>query len=289
MAGYMALNAVVLVVCGLATIWLLGRFPRANPWLLAMSPTLALYVVLNWDLLSIVALVLALWLFRRRRDGWSAVALGVATWTKFFPVIALPVLLSARLLESRDTPLSERARALVRILLPFAAVTVVFNVPFLLAQGAAASNWSYFFRFNAWRGVGGSLWSLVSDGHMGGPTANADSAILTVAGLAVIFAVDERPGRRLSGGFCNVTTTLKSFASCVVEVCCEVATPVERTIALSPISVTTPVKLLRGMASMVTSAGCPSFTFTMSVSSTFTSEVMTDMSAIVISVLPGEF
>lgn len=188
-AGYMAVNAIALVGCGLATIWLLGRFPGANPWLLALSPTLALYVVLNWDLLSIVALVLSLWLFQRRRDGWSALALGVATWTKFFPIIALPVLLAARLLDDRDAGLSERGRALARILLPFTAVTAVVNVPFLFAGGAVASNWFYFFRFNAWRGVGGSLWSLISGGHMTGPTANADSGILTLAGLVVIFGV----------------------------------------------------------------------------------------------------
>ena len=40
---------------------------------------------------------------------------------------------------------------------------------------------------------------------------------------------------------------------------------------------------------MVTSAGWPRCTLTMSVSSTLTSDVITDMSAIVISVLPGEF
>lgn len=207
-AGYMAVNAIALVGCGLATIWLLGRFPRANPWLLALSPTLALYVVLNWDLLSIVALVLSLWLFQRGRDGWSAAALGVATWTKFFPIIALPVLLAARLLEARDAPLSERGRALARILVPFAAVTVVVNIPFLLAGGAVTSNWFYFFRFNAWRGVGGSLWSLVSDGHMTGPTANTGSAILTLAGLVVIFGVFVWAYRRGARGDEPVTLTL---------------------------------------------------------------------------------
>jgi hypothetical protein len=207
-AGYMAVNAIALIACGLAIIWLLGRFPRANPWLLALSPTLALYVLLNWDLLSIVALVLSLWLFARRRDGWSAIALAVATWTKFFPIIALPVLLAARLLEGSEARLSERVRALARILLPFAAVTVIVNLPFLLAGGAAPSNWFYFFRFNAWRGVGGSLWSLVSDGHMTGPTANADSAILTLAGLVVIFGAFVWAYRRGAGTDEVVTLTL---------------------------------------------------------------------------------
>ena len=59
--------------------------------------------------------------------------------------------------------------------------------------------------------------------------------------------------------------------------------------ALLPISVTTALKFFLGIASMVTSAGWPSFTFTISVSSTLTSAVITDMSAIDINVLPGEF
>src|SRR5258707_8986619 len=37
----------------------------------------------------------------------------------------------------------------------------------------------------------------------------------------LIFAVVDSPGRRFSGGFASVTTTLKSFASCVLVVVCE--------------------------------------------------------------------
>ena len=74
----------------------------------------------------------------------------------------------------------------------------------------------------------------------------------------VILAVAESPGRRFSGGSCSVTTTLKSFASWLAEVCCEVETPVERTMALLPISVTTALNVFLGIASMLTSAGWPS-------------------------------
>ena len=79
------------------------------------------------------------------------------------------------------------------------------------------------------------------------------SALLRVA--VAIFAVAERPGRMLGGGSCKVTTTLKSLASWLVLVCCEVETPVERTIALSPISRHHGFERLLGMASMLTSAG----------------------------------
>ena len=105
----------------------------------------------------------------------------------------------------------------------------------------------------------------------------------------VIFALQERPGRRSLGGLSRVTTTLKSLASSVPVVDCEVATPVVRRRAWSPTSVTWPLRMRPGKASMVTSAGWPSLTLTMSVSSTLTSAVMTLMSARVIRVDPSAF
>src|SRR5262249_53897840 len=105
----------------------------------------------------------------------------------------------------------------------------------------------------------------------------------------VIFAVEESPGRASSGGLSRATTTLKSFASWLETALWLAATPVERRIAVLPISMTWPLKVLFGMASMVTSATWPIFTLTISVSSTLTSEVMRDMSAIVMMVLAAEF
>ncbi len=60
------------------------------------------------------------------------------------------------------------------------------------------------------------------------------------------------------GGSWMVTTTLKSLASWLLDVDCAVETPVDRRIALLPISVTTPLNRCLGMASIDTSAGCPS-------------------------------
>ncbi len=182
--GYLAVNAAVMIACGLLTVWLLRRLPGANPWLLALAPALALYVVLNWDLLSIAALTLALVLFHRRRDGWGAVALGIATWTKFFPIVALPVVLWARLLDTRGGAARDRLWAAARILGPFAVVTVVVNAPAAIAKPGA---WSYFFRFNDMRRGGGSLWALIDNGHIPVSTANLGSLLALVMGLVVIF------------------------------------------------------------------------------------------------------
>jgi uncharacterized membrane protein len=188
---YLAVNAILLGLCGLLTIWLLGRFEGANPWLLALSPALALYVVLNWDLLSIAALVIAMLLFDRRQDAWGAVALGVATWTKFFPVIALPVVLCVRLLEQEGS--RERVRACLRILLPFAAITVAINAPFIYRH---SSDWFYFFRFNATRGAGGGLWNLFQLSGVSRAALNYASGALTLAGVVLMLVTVVWAGRR---------------------------------------------------------------------------------------------
>src|SRR5579863_3377275 len=70
----------------------------------------------------------------------------------------------------------------------------------------------------------------------------------------VILEVEESPGRSPSGGFCSVTTTLKSFASWLPVVDCVEARPELRSTACVPTSVTFPLKNFPGMASMVTSA-----------------------------------
>src|ERR1017187_4550272 len=103
----------------------------------------------------------------------------------------------------------------------------------------------------------------------------------------VIFAVQDNPGRTSSGGLSMAITTLKSLASWLEMALCEAATPVDRRIAVSPISVTWPVNVLLGIASMVISAIWPTFTLTMSVSSTFTSAVISDISAIVMIFVPA--
>lgn len=190
--GNLAVSAAALGLCGLLTIRLIARLHRGNPWLLALAPALATYVVLNWDLLSIAALVVALVLFDRRRDAWGGLALGVATWTKFFPILALPVVLWARLLDEDGA--RRRAVVFTRILAPFAAISVALNVPFMFKSGAhgglvISSNWLRFFRYNTNRPGGGGLWALIDSGRLPHLIVNLASGIATVAGIALVLAM----------------------------------------------------------------------------------------------------
>src|SRR4051794_12267754 len=107
MMAYLLVTAAVLVAAGLLVVWLGRYFTGANLWLLALSPSLALYVVLNWDLLGILPMIATLILLRRNRDGWAALVLAGAVWMKLFPIVLLPVALLDRILKRRwrDTAL----------------------------------------------------------------------------------------------------------------------------------------------------------------------------------------
>lgn len=95
--GYFLATSLFLGACGLLVVYLVPEFPRGEVWLVALSPALALYVNLNWDMWGVLLMTAALLLFVRGRDACGAVALAAAVWTKFFPVLFLPLLLADRL------------------------------------------------------------------------------------------------------------------------------------------------------------------------------------------------
>ena len=110
-AAYFFSSTVLLLGLGLATVWVLSRINGANPWLFAAAPALALYGTLNWDLLGICLLVIALLLFQRGRDGFAAGGLALATCAKFFPIVVLPIVLALRLAEGRRRARRRLSRA----------------------------------------------------------------------------------------------------------------------------------------------------------------------------------
>ena len=183
-AVYYLATAVVLVAAGALTLGLVRRFEGANPWLLALSPTLALYVGLNWDMVAILATVAALLLLRRGRDGWGALALAAAVWTKFFPLAIVPLVLL-------DRAARRRWRDLAAFGAVFAAATLAINAPVALELGPGGArlrdSWLHFFRFNQGRRHEANLYYLLEQAGLPLSTAqvNLASAALLLAGLAV--------------------------------------------------------------------------------------------------------
>ena len=184
-AGYFALTFAALALCALATLWILCSLPDASPWIWAASPALLVYAGLNWDLFGILPLALGVWLWALGRDRWAAAVLGVAVWTKFFPLLVLGVLLLVTLRRS--------LRAALELLAIFCGVSLALNLPFALWS---LDNWLEFFRYNRVREIEPSLYLLLGRDPRGfAPAANAISAAVTLTAAAAIAALELRTRR----------------------------------------------------------------------------------------------
>lgn len=177
--SYMLLSSAVLGLCLLATVWLVDRLPQGKRWLAALAPGIALYSNLNWDGWGILLMVAALVLGFRHHWLWAGLLWGMAVWTKFFPIVCLP-LVSVLLLRERDW------RALWHWIAGIAAASLVINGPLLLVRPDA---WWYFFRFNSERGREINLWTLFDRWGITTATINRWSAILLVLGVAVMMGL----------------------------------------------------------------------------------------------------
>jgi uncharacterized membrane protein len=150
--GQFAVTSLLLAACLLWTLSLLRRVPGANPWLLAATPAVALYGVLNWDLVGIALMVAAVVALDRDRARWrasgttrSGALLGLAIATKLFPAAAVPALL-------------RRVQRPARWIGAIAAVVLVVNIPFAIA---AFENWKWFFTFSSHRSPDFAIWNAL--------------------------------------------------------------------------------------------------------------------------------
>ena len=188
LAAYFLSSTGLLLGLGLVTVWAISRIDGANPWLFAAAPALALYGTLNWDLLGICLLVIALLLFQRGRDEFAAGGLALATSAKFFPIVVLPIVLALRLADGR-----RRSAALIAGV--FTATTLAVNLPFALTgPGSIRSNWSYFFTYTDQRPPRGTIWHPLL-GH----AADFVAVPLFAAGLAAIVILALRARNRPGG------------------------------------------------------------------------------------------
>jgi uncharacterized membrane protein len=193
---YMAVTAVALMAAGLVIFWLSESFEEARPWLLALSPTLPLYTVLNWDAFAIALLIAALALFRRDHDALGAGMLGVAVWTKFFPILVVPLVLLERALR-------RRWRDAGVILAVLGLVSVGMNAPFALEPAADSpsgfrfrESWLYFFRYSRDRPREVSLWNFLDSLGLTTEQINTSSAVLLVLGMIGIMLLMWRTSTR---------------------------------------------------------------------------------------------
>jgi uncharacterized membrane protein len=92
MLTFVAVNAVGFGALALLAAWLLAGVNRRRPWdaaLFAVSPTLALTGLVNWDMVAVVAVAGALWAWSRDRPVLTGAIVGLGIAAKLYPLFLL--------------------------------------------------------------------------------------------------------------------------------------------------------------------------------------------------------
>ena len=144
-----AVLAIFLVAGVLATAYCAGPSRRWTALLVAFSPALILSAFINWDLVAMGLMMMALAAWAARRPALAGVLLGLAVATKFYPVVVLWPLfllcLRAGRLRSFWVTLGSGVAAWLAVNLPVAVI--------------APQGWATFYVFNSSRGADwGSIW-----------------------------------------------------------------------------------------------------------------------------------
>jgi uncharacterized membrane protein len=172
---YFLVTAVLLFLCGLGAVLFLAGASRGRPWdamAFALSPTLLVAGLVNWDLLAVLFTAGALWAWARGRPMLAGVMVGLGVATKLYPLFLLGGILVICLRE-------RRWRQFVAATLAAVAAWVAANLPAYLT---GREQWEVFWRFNSDRGADlGSVWLVIqqaSNHDVGAHTINAWSWLL---------------------------------------------------------------------------------------------------------------
>ena len=186
-ASWFAATGVLTAAATFGSIALVRRQHPRSVWWIAASPALLLDGGINWDLIGIVFLVAGVVWFGEQRYRLSGAATAVGTFFKLFPVVVAPMALAAlgsRWWGSRGGPGPRQGRDLARWLIPFAVVSAVVAVPFLML---APSNTVWFVRFNSLRPQKDSIWEVLV--RFFGTTVVSNHNVNTASLVVVVVAV----------------------------------------------------------------------------------------------------
>jgi uncharacterized membrane protein len=176
-----ALLAIFLVAGVLATAYCAGPTRRWTALLVAFSPALILSAFINWDLIAMGLMMMALAAWTARRPALAGVLLGLAVATKFYPVVVLWPLFLLCLRAGR-------LRAFWITAGSAAAAWLAVNLPVAIV---APSGWAYFYVFNSQRGADwGGIWFFFQ--HMQWPGVDTYSVsalnLMSLGAFAVACA-----------------------------------------------------------------------------------------------------
>ncbi len=183
--AYVAMWAVVQIAVGAAIALVLVRAGAGRrAWAWALAPELALFGPMNFDLLAILAVVLAVYGERLNAPLRSVTALALGTAAKLFPAAALPVVVLRR--WSRDRGTAALASALFGALLA-ACYAPAAAAPFSSLESVGRYSVGVVANFDSiWGAIAGVL-----DG-VGMPSV-APILVVTTVGLAATYVFGVLP------------------------------------------------------------------------------------------------
>ena len=109
-----------------------------------LAPAVLYSLNRNWDIWAIPAMLLAIYLFEKKRFQLSAILLAISIATKFFPIV---LMLPIMIIYLRNKQLI----LFIRYALTTAVTWAVINLPFVLIN---YEGWAYFYKYSAERGLG---------------------------------------------------------------------------------------------------------------------------------------
>lgn len=172
-------NVVLLLIAYLVTVIATGLTVRRRPWdgvMVALAPTMILAATINWDLLPLAFIGVALVAWARRHPFAAGILLGLAVAAKFYPVLLLGGFLVLAIRTARW-------RAFGMLVLGTAVSWLVVNVPVMIAN---FDGWAYFYRFSQTRGEDfGSIWFALTQAGL--PSVPADSLNNVATGLFLVL------------------------------------------------------------------------------------------------------
>jgi uncharacterized membrane protein len=164
-----AVLAVFLIAGVLATAYCAGPSMRWTALFVAFSPALILSAFINWDLIAMGLMMMALAAWAARRPVLAGVLLGLAVATKFYPIVVLWPLfllcLRAGRMRTFWVTVSSAAVAWLAVNLPVAIVAPRGWETFYVFSSERGADWGsvyFFFQNMHWPGIGTSSVSALN-------------------------------------------------------------------------------------------------------------------------------
>lgn len=174
-------NVALLFIPFAVTVIATALFVRNRPWdaaMVALAPGVILAGTINWDLIPLAFVGVALVLWQREHPTSAGIMLGLAIAAKFYPVLLLGGFLVLALRTRRWRPFA--------ILVASTAVTwLAVNLPLMVL---AWDGWSFFYAFSRTRGQDfGSIW--FGWAQLTGDSIPPDSLNAIATGLFALLCV----------------------------------------------------------------------------------------------------